>query len=67
MDQYVYDGPIIAFDNCIQKRWKGSTYAVSAAQAANNLAFRFKKENGMLPSAKVSVSKLYLKRIEERR
>lgn len=52
-NRYVYDGPVNEFDRCICQRWTGSTYAVSEKKARANLEFRYKKENGKAPHAKV--------------
>lgn len=40
MKEYRYDGPVMRFDNCVQSRWKASTYALSEAKAKSNLAYR---------------------------
>ncbi len=55
MNQYIYDGPVIAFGACIAQRWRGSTYAVSEKRARSNLAYQFKKENNKNPGAKVTL------------
>ena len=43
------------FENCVQNRWKASTYAPSEAKAKSNLAYRYKKENGMTPNTKITL------------
>lgn len=53
MQEYIYDGPVMRFDMCIQERWKASTMASSEAKARNNLAYRYKKENGYMPNCKI--------------
>lgn len=55
MREYQYDGPVMRFDDCIQNRWKASTYAASEAKAKSNLAYRYKKENGLVPNAKITL------------
>lgn len=52
---YLYDGPVLEFDTCIERRWKASTYAVSAKKAISNLTYRYKKEHGKMPSSKISL------------
>lgn len=52
--QYFYDGPVLRFNTIIANRWRASTYAVSEKEAMRNLVFRFKKENGLEKTAKVS-------------
>lgn len=55
MKEYQYDGPVMRFEDCIQNRWKASTYAISESKAKSNLAYRFKKENGLTPNAKITL------------
>lgn len=45
MKAYYYDGPVMRFENCVQNRWK----------AKSNLAYRYKKENGMTPNTKITL------------
>lgn len=55
MQEYKYDGPVMRFDDCIQRRWKATTVAPSEAKARNNLAYRYKKENGFMPNCKITL------------
>lgn len=55
INRYKYDGPVMEFDKIIVNRYKNSTYAVSEKQARNNLAYRFKKDSGRLPTANISL------------
>lgn len=55
MKEYVYDGPVMRFEDCVQSRWKASTYAPTESKAKSNLAYRFKKENGLTPNAKITL------------
>lgn len=55
MNQYTYDGPVVAFDKCIAHRWKASTYAVSESKARSNLMYQFKKQNNRMPNCKISL------------
>ena len=55
MKAYYYDGPVMRFENCVQNRWKASIYAPSEAKAKSNLAYRYKKENGMTPNTKITL------------
>lgn len=52
MNVYYYDGPVMRFENCVQNRWKASTYAPSEAKAKSNLSYRYKKENGLMANTK---------------
>ena len=55
MQEYIYDGPVTLFGTCILNRWKTKTTAVSSAKARSNLKYRFKVENGLVPSSKVDL------------
>ena len=41
MNLYLYDGPVMEFDNCVANRWTASTRAVS------------EKKNNRLPGTKI--------------
>lgn len=53
MQRYQYDGPVMSFDNCIAHRWTAETTAPTEAKAKSNLAYRYKKENGLVPNTKI--------------
>lgn len=53
MQHYKYDGPVMLFEDCVQHRWKASTVASTEAKAKNNLTYRYKKENGLMPNTKI--------------
>lgn len=55
MTRYFYDGPVKEFDVIVSNRWKGSTYAVSAEKARNNLAYKYKKAHGKTASTKITL------------
>ena len=55
MNLYQYDGPVMRFGICIQRRWKASTIATTEAKARSNLVYRYKKENGLQPNTKISL------------
>lgn len=55
MNQYVYDGPVMEFDICIENHWSGATYAPSERKARSNLAYQFKKKHNRVPSAKITL------------
>lgn len=55
MNRYMYDGPVMEFENCIVSRWCGSTYAVSEKKARSNLAYQFKKNNNRISGAKITL------------
>ena len=55
MSRYIYNGPVLYFNQCICDRYFGETVAASPSKAKSNLAYRFKKENGLVPSSKISL------------
>ena len=55
MKAYYYDGPVMRFENCVQNRWKASTYAQSQPMTEEDVAYRYKKENGMTPNTKITL------------
>ena len=55
MQEYQSIGPVILFDHCVQYRWKANTIAPSEAKARSNLAYRYKKENGLMPNANITL------------
>lgn len=56
MERYVYDGPVMQFDRCIMNRWQGTTCASSENKAKSNLIYQFKKQNNILPTAKITLA-----------
>lgn len=55
MNKYIYDGPVKEFDILVAEHWKASTYAVSEKKAKSNLAFQYKRENGLMPRTMISL------------
>ena len=53
---YIYEGPIIQFDKCIQDYWRGGTQAVSEKQALSYLAYQFKRKKKLsIDNSKISL------------
>ena len=55
MNRYAYEGPVMNFDRCVANRWKGETTAPSEQKARSNLTYRYKKDNGLAPTAKITL------------
>lgn len=55
MTLYSYEGPVMKFDVCIDRNWRGETFAHSEAKARSNLAYRYKKENGLAANARITL------------
>lgn len=61
MSRYLYEGPIMVFDKCVEHRWKGETVATSIEKAKSNLSNQARKLCNLVPNASVSLpGKLYL-------
>jgi len=58
--KYCYDGPVFRFDKVYQERLVAFCMAVSVKEALNNIAFRYKKQNGFAPGAKIELYQKYL-------
>ena len=48
MNRYIYSGPVLRFNTCIDNNWKCETYAVSEKKARSNLAYRYKQQAGLV-------------------
>jgi hypothetical protein len=57
MIHYIYSGPVLNKYQVLTNEWIGETYAISDKKAKSNLAYQFKKQHGLLPSAKVILPK----------
>jgi hypothetical protein len=54
MNYYTYKGPVKNnFNQIISNKWEGETYAKTDKKALSNLSYQFKKEHGLLSSAKI--------------
>lgn len=56
MKVYSYRGPVMVFDKCVEYYWTGETTASSEKKARSNLAYQYKKEMGLIPQTKVSIT-----------
>jgi hypothetical protein len=55
MNRYLYDGPVMEFDACIDRKWKGITCAVSENKAKSNLAHQYKQKNNKVQNTKITL------------
>lgn len=55
MNKYVYDGPVMEFNNLLVNRWLGSTIAPTESKARSNLVYQFKKKYNKVPGAKITL------------
>lgn len=52
---YIYDGPVMKFGTCIERRWSSMTYAPTARKAKSNLAYQYKQTHSLLPYAQITL------------
>ena len=58
MNYYTYNGPVINNSGqVITTRWTGETYANTDKKAKSNLGYQFKKEHGLMQTAKIKLVK----------
>jgi hypothetical protein len=55
MQHYIYDGPVMQFNQCIVNIWHGCTYATSKAKARTNLTYQVKQQMHYIPGAKIEL------------
>ena len=61
MNQYVYEGPIMVFDRCVQGKWRAETMAVSKRKAMSNITYQAKKLCNLVADTRVTLpGNLYL-------
>lgn len=56
MQRYDYEGPVMAFHQCLNPKWKASTVAVTETKAKANLAYQYKRRMGLSPQSKITLS-----------
>lgn len=61
---YTYNGPVTVFGVCVLRDWKTTTWAPSEKKALANLAYRYKKQQGLVASAKVELPGKLVKEID---
>lgn len=54
-NKYVYNGPVMEFDRCVDNHWKGETMAPTESKARSNLAYQYKKMYGRTSATKISL------------
>lgn len=64
-NKYLYDGPVRRFGKIFDNRWRAFTYATSRSKALSNLAYRYKKDHGLVVSTKVRLSPNRLIEVED--
>ena len=56
MHKYSYEGPVKVFDDIVTRSWKAGTVAESEKKARSNLAFQYKRDHGLVPATRVTLS-----------
>lgn len=52
---YDYNGPVLSWGTVIASHWEASTMASSKEKALNNLAYRYKVQNGFTRDYKIEL------------
>lgn len=55
MPKYVYEGPVLEFEQLLTDRWRAETLAPTERKAISNLQYQFKKNNNRLPNSKITL------------
>lgn len=55
VDKYVYEGPVMRFERCVDPHWKATTTAISEKKAMNNLAYRYKRDHNLEAAARIAL------------
>ena len=53
--RYSYKGPVYEFDRCVAPMWTAETSATSKRKAKSNLAYRYKRDNNKIATAKITL------------
>lgn len=56
VNTYIYDGPVMWFEHCVNNNWHGETIARSEKEAKNNLAYQFKTKHKKLYGVRSVIS-----------
>lgn len=55
-----YRGPVWRFEQVVCPTFEAYTTAPTLGKALSNIAYKYKEENGLAPTAKVELDKLFL-------
>lgn len=55
MNRYIYEGPVMEFEKCIDPFWRSETYAESEKKAKSNLAYQYKRKTGRVINARITL------------
>lgn len=53
--KYIYEGPVMAFNACVDNRWRGETMAPTESKARSNLAYQYKKQNNKVAGTRITL------------
>jgi len=60
MTKFTYNGPVLMFGRVVCSKYFAQTMAVGVKKALSNIAYRYKKEYGLVAGAQVTVDAKYL-------
>lgn len=63
---YEYRGPVRIFEEIVNSDWHGYTYAMTEKQARNNLTYQYKRQRGLIPETKVTLTGKVFESLDER-
>lgn len=55
MHRYIYDGPVMVFNQCVENNWHGETIAPTEQKARSNLVYQWKSGNNKVAASKVTL------------
>jgi hypothetical protein len=53
MQKYIYEGPVLLFDKCIDNNWHAETIAESEKRARCNFAYQYKNTHNFSYNARI--------------
>ena len=58
---WIYTGPVMKFNTCVQQNWQASTYAPTEKKARANLTYRYKREHDYIKETKIDLPGIIVK------
>lgn len=55
MQKYIYEGPVLLFDKCIDNNWHAETMADSEKRARSNFAYQYKNTHNFSHGARITM------------
>lgn len=55
MKHFRYEGAVMSFNKLVASKWCDETYAESHKKARSNLCYHYKKQHGLVKTAKITL------------